>query len=106
MKRTEDGYANQQSRGCPHCLDAFALIRGSAQYNSKSAIKLPVTRNNVDNSTPPITRYKSRARIASSKNGPSPGQLITTSTSREELNRVPRLNPKSAISGCAAAGST
>src|SRR5579864_8575865 len=106
MKRTEDGYANQQSRWCAHGLDALALIRGSAQYNSKSATKFPVIRNSVDNSTPPITTYKSRARIASSKNGPSPGQLITTSTSREALNREPRLNPKSAISGCAAAGST
>src|ERR1700738_4865791 len=105
MKRAEHRHAHEQSRSYTHRPAASALIRGSTQYNSKSATKFPTTRNKVDSSTPPITTYKSRARIASSKNGPSPGQLITTSTRSDPLSSVPRLNPKSAISGCAAAGS-
>src|SRR5712672_1570651 len=105
MKYHEHDQSNQQSRARSHRPDACARIRGSTQYSSKSARKLPATKKSVDSKTPPITTYKSLAKIASSRNGPSPGQLITTSTSSDPLSNVPRLNPKRAINGCPAAGS-
>src|SRR5579864_612307 len=80
-------------------------IRGSAQNRSRSARKFPPTRKSVDSRTPPMTTYKSRANIASSRNGPSPGQLITTSMRSDPLNSVPMLNPKREMRGFAAAGS-
>src|ERR1700757_465477 len=89
----------------PFQVPASVRIRGSAQYRSRSATKFPPTRKRVESRTPPITTYKSRARIASKRKGPSPGQLITTSTSNEPLNNAPILNPKREISGFAAAGS-
>src|SRR6266404_2540402 len=106
MKYDEHDQSNPQSRSRSHRPDASARIRGSTQYSSKSARKLPATKKSVDSNTPPITTYKSLAKIASSRNGPSPGQLITTSTNSDPLSSVPRLNPKSAINGCPAAGST
>src|SRR6267142_805634 len=105
MKHDEHDHSNQQPRARTHRPGAPARMRGSTQYKSRSATKFPLTRNSVDSSTPPITTYKSLARIASSRNGPSPGQLITTSTNSDPLSSVPRLNPKSAINGCPAAGS-
>src|SRR5882762_892840 len=105
MKYDEHDQSNQQSRARAHRPDASARIRGSTQYKSISATKFPLTRKSVDSNTPPITTYKSLAKIASSRNGPSPGQLITTSTNSDPLSNVPRLKPKSAISGCPAAGS-
>src|SRR5262245_35324724 len=69
-------YAQQLHRGW-----LSVRILGSAQYRSKSARKFPPTRKRVENRMPPMTTYKSRARMASNKNGPSPGQLITTSMS-------------------------
>src|SRR5260370_1038840 len=76
-----------------------SCVRVAPQHKSTPKTKSPATRNSVDSSTPPITTYKSRARIASSKNGPSPGQLITTSTSSDPLSSVPILKPNSAIHG-------
>src|SRR5258706_10676141 len=105
MKYHEHNQSNQQSRACSHRPDASARIRGSTQYSNKSARKLPATKKSVDSNTPPITTYKSLAKIASSRNGPSPGQLITTSTNSDPLSNVPMLKPKSAIKGCPAAGS-
>src|ERR1700719_5108086 len=104
MKGYEHGRTDQQSRKHAH-RTATARMRASDQYNNKSAAKFPATRNSVESNTPPITTYKSRARIASLKNGPSPGQPINASTTSDPLRRVPRLKPKSAMSGCAAAGS-
>src|SRR5258708_25734280 len=90
----------------PHYLTpAVARIRGSAQYSSTSARKFPATRKTVENSTPPITTYRSQASMASSKSGPIPGQLIMISTSREPLKSVPTLKPNRAINGFAAARS-
>src|SRR2546425_10781423 len=86
-----------------HLAATSVRILGSAKYSNTSARKFPATRKIVEQSTPPITTYKSRARIASSKSGPSPGQLITTSTNKEPLNRVPTLKPKREMRGLAAA---
>src|SRR5258705_10374110 len=46
---------------------AVARIRGSAQYSSTSARKFPATRKTVEKRTPPITTYRSRASMASSR---------------------------------------
>src|SRR5712671_5872407 len=105
MKYHEHDQSNQPPPARSHRPDASARIRGSTQYSSRSARKLPETKKSVDSNTPPITTYKSLAKIASSRNGPSPGQLITTSTNSDPLSNVPMLKPKSAIKGCPAAGS-
>src|SRR5437588_10374391 len=96
----------EPSRDCALPSQAIVSVRmrGSAQYKSRSARKFPPTRKSVERTTPPITTYKSRARMASSRNGPSPGQLITTSMRSEPLSSVPTLNPNREISGFAAAG--
>src|ERR1051325_2702467 len=98
---------HKPSRDCALYSQTLVSVRmrGSAQYRSRSARKLPPIRKSVERRTPPMTTYKSRARIASSKNGPSPGQLMSTSTRSDPLNSVPILNPKREISGFAAAGS-
>src|ERR1700747_1899107 len=87
-----------------HRAPAAVRIRGSAQYISTSARKFPATRKTVEHSTPPITTYRSRASMASSKSGPIPGQLIMISTSREPLKSVPTLKPNRPTKGFGAAG--
>src|SRR5262249_38881636 len=69
--------------------DHSARIRGSAQNSRMSARRFPAMRNIVESKTPPITTYKSRASMASSKKGPNPGHPVTTSTSSDPLKRVP-----------------
>src|SRR6267143_2318268 len=103
VKHTQGEDPSQQSPLLRHRAAVLVRILGSAQYSSMSARKFPPMRKRVDRSTPPTTTYMSRARIASSKNGPSPGQLMTTSTSKDPLRSVPTLKPKSEMSGFAAA---
>src|SRR5690349_20404922 len=73
----------------PYQVPASVRIRGSVQSSTRSARKFPPTRNRVASRTPPMTTNRSRAKMASSRKGPSPGQLITTSTSNEPLSNVP-----------------
>src|SRR5882762_2465417 len=55
IKYDEHDQSNQQSRARFHRPDSSARIRGSTQYSSKSAVKLPATKKSVDSNTPPIT---------------------------------------------------
>src|SRR5260221_9470823 len=101
VKRAQHQKPAKNLASLHYLTPAVARIRGSAQYSSTSARKFPATRKTVENSTPPITTYRSRASMASSKRGPIPGQLIMFSTSREPLKTVPTLKPNKAISGLA-----
>src|SRR5438067_13260988 len=81
---------DKPSRDCvprSHAL-LSARIRGSAQYKNRSARKFPPTKKRVKNKTQPINTQISRANMTSSKNGSTPGQLITTSTAIDPLHRV------------------
>src|SRR5207245_5720023 len=89
-RRMQRDKKHKPSRDCALYFQTPVSVRmrGSAQYRSRSARKFPLTRKSVERRTPPITTYKSRARMASSKNGPSPGQLMTTSTKSDPLSSV------------------
>src|SRR5260370_11808759 len=88
-----------------HPVATSVRTLGSAKYNNTSARRFPTTRKIVEHSTPPITTYKSRARMASSSSGPSPGQLITTSLISDLLRTAPILNQEIEIICFAAARS-
>src|SRR5580692_10820963 len=79
-------------------------MRGSAKNRNKSAINIPHTRNRAESMTDPITTYTSRASIASSSNGPRPGQFMMTSIKSEALRSDPSENPNSEMRGDAAVG--
>src|SRR5882757_11129138 len=81
-------------------------IRGSETSSNTSARKLPPTRNSAEKTIPPITRYRSRASVASSNNGPRPGHPVATSTSKDPLSREAIEKPKREIAGLAATGRT
>src|SRR5580704_7421826 len=99
------GEERNKKNSSPTFVHAYAArMRGSLQYNSKSASRLPITRNTDDNRTAAITTYTSRARIASSTSGPSPGQLSTTSIKRDMLSSDPIENPSKEISEFIPAG--
>src|SRR5213083_1988848 len=80
-----------------------ARSRGSAKYSRASATKFPARRSRVEHSTAPMTRWRSRAAIASSSSGPRPGQLIIASTTSDALSRAAIDSPSSERSGLAAA---
>src|SRR5260221_8944114 len=105
MQDAEDGEPFRQGTPRRHLALLSVRIRGSARYSSMSAARFPNTKKSVENRIAPTTTYKSRERIDSSNRGPSPGQLITTSTIREPLSNAPMLKPNSEIRGLAAAGS-
>ena len=65
-------------------------------------MKLPTSKNRAEKMIPPITRYRSRASVASSRSGPRPGHPVATSTSNEPLSSEAIEKPKSEIAGLAA----
>src|SRR5580698_2790059 len=79
-------------------------MRGSARNRNRSASSIPLTKKMAESMTDPITTYTSRARIASSSNGPMPGQVMITSIKSEALRSDPREKPKREMSGAAAVG--
>src|SRR5215469_8703017 len=91
--RVQNNQKDKPSRDFAPQFQSFdsIRIRGSAQKRSRSARKFAPTRKSVVRRTPPMTTYKSRANIASSRSDP--------------LNSVPMLNPKREMRGFAAAGS-
>src|SRR5258707_501563 len=105
MQHAESGEPFRQGTPRGHLALLSVRIRGSARYRSKSAPRFPSTKKIVENRIAPTTTYKSRERIDSNNSGPSPGQLITTSTISELLSNAPMLKPNSEIRGLAAAGS-
>src|ERR1700733_6562174 len=98
--------AEQHDGDCPirSHVKFSERMRGSAANRSRSDNSMPLTRNNAANITAPITTYRSRESIASSKKGPRPGQLITTSVSSDALRSDPKERPNREISGFIASG--
>ena len=66
-------------------------------------MRLPAISNAVEHMTAPTTRWRSRAATASISRGPSPGQLMTISTTTDALSSVATESPSSEIKGFAAA---
>src|SRR6266850_601082 len=89
--------------GCVHAPSA--RTRGSVRYSNASATRLPASRSTVEQITAPMTRWRSRAPMASRRSGPRPGQLIIASTTSEVLSKPAIERPRSEMRGFAAARS-
>ena len=60
---------------------------------------VPIARNTDPAAAQPATRYKSRARSASSMRTPSPGHDVTASTANDPLSSAPTTRPYTAAAG-------
>src|SRR5258706_3698009 len=98
----------QQGPGNPlgsfHRLFHPGSVLGSDRYNRRSPVKFPANKRNAENTARSTTRNRSRRSTASTINWPMPGQLITTSTSSEALNRLETEKPNRVASGFQALG--
>src|SRR5438270_2788826 len=93
-----DGVQQREKRyGGPHfplashlLITSYCILtRGSAATSMTSASRFPTIMKRVDDITAPTTTYKSLDMVASSNNGPNPGQPVTTSTSSDPLRSPP-----------------
>src|ERR1041384_6496190 len=100
MHRQQECDAQSQLRGVPH----GRRILGSTATSNTSESKLPASSSTEENNTVPMTTYISRAKMASSSNGPMPGQLMMISMRSEALSMVATEIPNREISGLATAG--
>src|SRR5215467_7332330 len=72
--REVDGSQEGRHENEPAPPHPFTRIRGSSRYRSRSATRLPATRKAAESRIAPSTTGISRAMMASTSSGPSPGQ--------------------------------